>query len=124
MTVVKEHVQGRADVDQYVAKQKLEFRGILEALRRLVKKAAPDLDERLKWRQPCYVGKENVCAIAAMRTWVDLFFFRGAELKDPRGLLEGTGKGMRHIKVQKVSDIDPDDFAALIKQAAALKPKK
>ena len=121
---MKERIRGGADVDEYAAKQKPEFRGIVEVLRDLVKKAVPDLSEQIKWGQPCYIGKENVCYIAAMTSWVNLGFFRGAELKDPKGLLEGSGKGMRHIKVHKVENIDSDAITALIKQSATLKPKK
>ena len=121
---MKDPVRDGADVDDYVAKQKPEFREIVETLRGLVKKAAPDLDEQMKWGRPCYIGDDKVCYISVMTYWVNLGFFRGTELKDPKGLLEGTGKGMRHIKVHKVGDIDTDALTALIKQAAALKPKK
>ena len=36
---------------------------------------------------------------------------------DPEGLLEGTGKGMRHIKVRGPRDIRRDAFKALVRQA-------
>ncbi len=51
-------------------------------------------------------------------------FYRGTELKDPRGLLEGSGKGMRHVKVHSMKDIGEEYFAGLIKQAASLKLRK
>jgi hypothetical protein len=31
---------------------------------------------------------------------VNVGFFRGAELSDPNGLLQGTGKFMRHVKLR------------------------
>lgn len=121
---MKERIHGGMDVDEYIAKQKPELRRIVKALRDLVKQAAPNLSEQLKWEVPWYVGKGNVCYIAAMTSWVNLGFSRGTELKDPKLLLEGSGKGMRHIKVRKVEDIDSVAITALIKQAATLKPKK
>lgn len=40
------------------------------------------------------------------RGQVNLRFFRGTSLDDPEGLLEGTGKAMRHVKVRSIEDAD------------------
>ena len=45
---------------------------------------------------------EHFCYIAAQRAYVNLGFYYGAVLPDPEGLLEGTGKKLRHIKVKDV----------------------
>ena len=45
-------------------------------------------------------------------------FFRGAELSSK--LLEGTGKGLRHIKIKTGKDIDEAEIARLLKDAAKL----
>ena len=50
--------------------------------------------------------------------YVQFGFFRGSALKDPRRLLEGEGKYVRHIKVRGRSEIDERAFAALLQQAA------
>jgi hypothetical protein len=49
---------------------------------------------------------------------VQFGFFAGARLKDPKGLLRGEGKFMRHIRLVKTSGIDEPAFRALLKQAA------
>ena len=36
--------------------------------------------------------------VVALNTHVSLYFFRGAHLQDPTGLLEGKGKSGRHVK--------------------------
>ncbi len=87
-------------------------------------KAAPQLSEQIKYGFPWYVGKENVCVIMAAGTWVDLGFYKGTELKDAKGLLEGSGKGMRHIKVRTLKEIDSEYFTELVKQAASLGARK
>jgi hypothetical protein len=38
--------------------------------------------------------------------------FRGAEIADPKGLLEATGKFMRHVKLRPEAEVDD---AALLK---------
>ena len=116
--------RGGATVEEYIAKQTPDQQAVLRKLRTLVRKAAPKLSEQIKWGFPWYVDKENVCVIMAAGTWVDLGFYRGTDLKDPKGLLEGSGKGMRHIKVHNLSEIDEQYFTDLVKQAASLNPRK
>jgi len=48
---------------------------------------------------------------------VNVGFFHGAFLKDPAGLLEGTGKRMRHVKLKPGSEIDASALTALIDAA-------
>ena len=88
----KTNSRGGATVDDYISRQNPELQPILKKLRQLVKKAAPQLDEQIKYGLPWYVGKENVCLIMAAGSWVDLGFYRGTELKKPKGLLEGEWK--------------------------------
>jgi hypothetical protein len=61
--------------------------------------------------------KDNICLIVVYRDHVSLLFPRGVDLKDPRGLLEGTGKAMRHVKMRSAVDVDRPGVRALIAQA-------
>src|SRR5262245_44128664 len=45
------------------------------------------------------VGDAAFGYVNAFKAHVNVGFFRGAELADPAGLLEGTGKFMRHAKL-------------------------
>jgi hypothetical protein len=46
-------------------------------------------------------------------------FFRGAELEDPDGILEGTGKFMRHTKIRPETGIDEKALTEMIERAYA-----
>jgi hypothetical protein len=48
---------------------------------------------------------------------VNVGFFRGAELADPKSLLEGTGKLMRHVKLRLGDHIDTTALMKLIETA-------
>jgi hypothetical protein len=48
---------------------------------------------------------------------VDVGFFRGAEIADPHGILEGTGKFMRHVKLRPEQDVDAAPLIGLIETA-------
>lgn len=49
--------------------------------------------------------KDGFCHVAVYTGYVNLGFNRGADLPDPRNVLEGTGKAVRHIRLEP-----PDDF--------------
>ena len=61
--------------------------------------------------------KDNICLIVVYRDHVNLMFPRGVDLKDPRGLLEGSGKAMRHVKMLSAGDVERPGIRALIRQA-------
>jgi hypothetical protein len=50
---------------------------------------------------------------------VNVGLFRGAEIADPDGLLEGTGKFMRHVKLGPARDVDAMALRTLIATAYA-----
>jgi hypothetical protein len=61
--------------------------------------------------------KDNVCLVVLYRDHVNLMFMRGVDMKDSRGLLEGEGKAMRHVKMRTVADTKRPGVRDLIKQA-------
>ena len=48
---------------------------------------------------------------------VNVGFFQGATLPDPAGLLQGTGKFMRHVKLRAGTAIDAASLSKLIETA-------
>jgi hypothetical protein len=63
------------------------------------------------------VGDAAFGYVNAFTEHVNVGFFLGAHLTDPAGLLEGTGKNMRHVKVRPDTEIDGEALAALIQAA-------
>ena len=55
--------------------------------------------------------------VAVFRAHANVGFFHGAELSDPNGLLQGTGKRMRHVKMRPDVALDADALSALITAA-------
>ncbi len=109
-----------ASFDDYLKDQSPKNQAIIRALRRFVKCVEPGLNEAVKWGNGCWVGSNGPVAYVYSATgYVQFGFFNGSSLKDPRGLLEGKGKYVRHTKVRHPSGIDERAFAALLKQAAA-----
>jgi len=61
--------------------------------------------------------KDNICLVVIYRDHVNLMFPRGVDMNDPRGLLEGAGKAMRHVKMLSVADTKRPGVRDLITQA-------
>ncbi len=93
-------------VDAFLRKAKT-WREELEALRSILLDCG--LTEELKWGQPCYTYQsKNVVLIHAFKEYCALLFFKGALLKDPRGILIQQTENVqsaRQIRFTKVRDI-------------------
>jgi hypothetical protein len=57
--------------------------------------------------------------VNVFRAHVNVGFFLGAELEDPAGLLIGSGRRMRHVKVRPGADVNVAGLSALIDAAYA-----
>ena len=63
------------------------------------------------------VGDAAFAYVNAFTAHVNVGFFRGAELSDPNGLLEGSGKFMRHVKLRPGIEINAGALKKLIETA-------
>lgn len=90
-----------APIDGFFNKQPPHLKPILDALRKLVESSLPGTESSLKWGMPFYtLGGGMVCALGAHKAHVNLILAGSPDaFEDPKGLLEGTGKTGRHLKV-------------------------
>jgi len=65
------------------------------------------------------IGDAAFGYVNAFTAHVDVGFFRGAEIADPKRMLEGTGKFMRHVKLRPGEDVDSTALTRLIETAYA-----
>ena len=65
------------------------------------------------------VGDAGFAYVNAFTGHVNVGFFRGAGLRDPNGLLEGTGKVMRHVKLRPGREVDATALLKLVTAAYA-----
>jgi hypothetical protein len=111
-------------VERWLAQQAPSVRPIVERLRALVRETLPDLPERLDGHGVLRYGGRGMvdwtCYVSGHRAHADLGFARGASLPDPEGLVEGTGKSLRHVKARSVADAERPALRDLLLAAAAL----
>jgi len=75
-------------------------------------------------RELLHDGHPTACVADAAFGYVNVFkahvnvgFFRGAEIADPHGMLEGDGKFMRHVKLRPEHDVEAAALGNLIETA-------
>jgi len=90
----------------------------------LVKKTAAGCEEYVSpWKTPAFDSNGPLCVFVLGKEHLSLAFLRGAKLPDPEKLLEGTGKGVRHVKLRSVADVKRPGVKRLIAEAAKLNKK-
>ncbi len=91
----------------------------VEALCALVLREAPQATQAIKWSQPVFELGGPFAFIRLAAKHVTFGFWRGADLKDPRGVLEGEGDRMKHIKLRSAT-LDEPLLRGFIRQAIKL----
>jgi hypothetical protein len=104
----------------------LRFQAKRERLRDIIIEVHPKIVERIKWGNLTFVYNENnIASVYSSETisHINLAFFKGTLMPDPRRLLEGTGKGMRHLKIHSEKDINKKQIISWIKEAIKINAK-
>jgi hypothetical protein len=63
------------------------------------------------------VGDTAFAYVDVFKAHVNVGFFLGAELPDPAGLLEGSGRRMRHVKLRPIREVNEGALNELIAAA-------
>lgn len=108
-------------IEAYVAQRDPRLRRIARRLRSLIRKSAPSLSECVNpWGVPTFELNGPVCFWMVGKHHVTFGFMRGTSLDDPKGLLEGTGKNLRHVKLRSLDDLQRPGLKSLIASAVRL----
>ena len=97
------------------------------ALREMILEEAPDASESIYqvYTVAIWFGfsgkmKDMFCYIATSSDHVNLGFPRGARMPDPSGVMEGTGKTMRHVKLSSLAELEAPWVRRYIRESMAL----
>jgi len=63
-----------------------------------------------------------VCSIAIFRHHATLIFHHGVDLRDTHHLLQGTGKALRHIRVEHLEELDRRELRVYLREARRRSP--
>ena len=112
------------DLEPLLADHSSTVREAFRALRALVLDVMPDASEQLDlpdhllalgFGPPGGVRMRNLAiALIPHSAHVNVQLVDGADLPDPTGIVEGTGKRIRHVKVRDMADVARPALRALI----------
>ena len=117
-------MNGQKTVDEYIAAFDDWRTDAMRRLREVVKEGAPHSAVGIKWAQPVWEWNGPMIWMKAYPKHVDIGFWRGTEMDDPKKVLTGDGERMRHIKITSVEEIPADALRELVKQAVKLNTAK
>ena len=107
-------------VERWMTNHPGELGAIAKRWFEVVRSCGDDVRELLHDGHPtACVSDAGFADVNAFKAHVNVGFFRGAELADPEGLLEGTGRFMRHVKLSPSEDVDASALTRLIRTAYA-----
>ncbi|MCH2065032.1 MAG: DUF1801 domain-containing protein [Roseibacillus sp.] len=99
-------IRSGESIEQWIARAPDKLGPVLRKLRKAILDLPSHLEERVKWSSPCYgIDKANAFNLDWHANHVTLQLWVGAHLPDPAGIVEGTGKSLRHVKI-KSADFD------------------
>lgn len=99
------------NIDRYFFEKTIpEFQQLTLVLHDVILAAHPEIKVSLKWQMPAYDYKGLMIGLGAFKHKVTLFFHRGAEMEDPKGLFKGQeqNKTMRSIQFTSFDEITED----------------
>lgn len=97
---------------------------IVRAARAVIRGVAPNASEKVMYGGIMVSDGEAFCGVFAYKQHVSVEFGQGAEMDDPRGVLEGKGKYRRHIKFHDPEEVEKKDLPAYVRQAHELSGEK
>ena len=113
------------EFEQIVAGADPPMRELARQTRALIRDVMPDVVE-VVWLHQGLAGygvgpkkmSEQFCYISIHKSHINLGFYYGSELPDPEGLLEGTGKLLRHSKIRTPEDLARPALRRLLEAAS------
>jgi hypothetical protein len=111
-------IQRDPSVDAWFFKPDDELRRLAHPWFEEMRGCGPDVRELLHDGHPTACVEDAAFGyVNAFRAHVNVGFFHGAALDDPAGLLEGTGKRMRHVKLRWGQQVNAAALSELVAAA-------
>ncbi|UKT62187.1 DUF1801 domain-containing protein [Pedobacter mucosus] len=107
MTIRKNKISGKDQVDEFIANLDHPFKKEIESLRSIILDANKNLNERLKWNSPSFYYLSDFAAFnlrAKHFVQIIFIFYNGNMIEDP-SILEGNWIDRREARFYSLADI-------------------
>ncbi len=129
-------MKGTITLGDHLDKLPTGLRPLVDAIVEQVRRTAPEAEEvaynsrrpenpSTMWKLSRYrLDGRNVAGIGCFPNHASLFLYRGRELDDPAGLLQGTGQDTRYVTLRSPDDARRPEVADLLRQAVDLERRQ
>jgi hypothetical protein len=97
-----------SQVTEYINNASEDHKKIMTSIRRLIHQTIPGVTEEYKWNRPVFRLEKDFAYLKTAKKHVTFGFFNFEKINDKDNRLEGSGKEMRHIKINSHNDIDQE----------------
>ena len=105
-------------IDEWLANRQPHLRGIATTWCEILRSQGDNICELMHDGHPTFcVGSIALAYVNVFKSHVNVGFFQGADLDDPQGILEGTGKRMRHVKLMPDEETNYEPLESLVNDA-------
>jgi len=112
-------------IDAYVKAKASGWQGeAVHKLAALVREIAPNAEVAIKWGQPVFSENGPMAFVRASKNHVTLGFWRGADMTDKDGVLEGAGDRMKHLKIGSLAEVRAELVRPFLEEAVRLNREK
>ena len=123
MTALSEQLEGVSPQTRPIVQAAVTMvRAVAPRAEEIVYGSRPPRSKSTVWKLVRFaVGGTNVVGIGTLTAHSILFFYRGVELDDGSGLLQGGGKQMRFITLRSPADAERPEVKRMVRRAFRLK---
>lgn len=104
------------EVTKYIEEATEEQSELMKIIRAIIHEEVPEVVENFKWGRPVFSTETDFAYFKTTKNHLTFGLFKFDKIKDNTHLLEGSGKDMRHIKIKKVDDLQPEIIKYWLKQ--------
>jgi hypothetical protein len=94
-----------------------EHASIIAAVRTVIHETVQPVTEAVKYGGIMFASDVGFAGVFAYSAHVSVEFGHGAAIHDPHGILEGNGKGRRHLKLRNLHDIEAKQLSTFVRLA-------
>ena len=111
-------------VDDYISACNSSVVPLLEQLRSFIHTALPGASEGMQYGVPVFLNAHGVPVLYLFgsKKHVNFGFLRSAEVADTGGMLRGSGKPSKHIRVVPRNPVDWTSLNGLVAQCQNIEP--
>ncbi|HEY7735502.1 MAG TPA: DUF1801 domain-containing protein [Candidatus Limnocylindrales bacterium] len=116
------------DVDRLLEPHAEPIAEVARAVRSVIRSEMPEANESVDFGNRLIAFgwsmriRDLLFAVIPHTAHVNLQLADGAELPDPTGIIEGTGKRIRHVKLRAPEDVEKPQIRALVRAQLERRP--